>query len=281
MGSWNVINDSIRCVSLKEFGPIDLIAGGPPCQPFSFGGKGNGIKDERNLLPEFVRAVKEVRPRSFIMENVFGLNRPAFAAYLSRIRLELSFPDANPEELTRLESKGPGEPLPKGYEYQVHIAPLRAEDFGVPQRRNRLFLVGFRKDISAQWSPPEPSYSRQALLEAQASGPYWIKHGLAYACESASFGLPLTGHDPWQTVRDAFLDLPDPEEEPGALSGHNFVSGARTYPGHTGSIPGLACKDIEGRGSWCTRWGKHAGTFWWRRSVFHSARSCSIADLPG
>jgi site-specific DNA-cytosine methylase len=61
---------------------VDLAAGGPPCQPFSLGGKHGAHRDRRDMWPEAVRAVRELRPRAFLFENVRGLTRPAFKAYL-------------------------------------------------------------------------------------------------------------------------------------------------------------------------------------------------------
>ena len=72
---------------------IDLISGGPPCQPFSLGGKHHGPLDERDMFPEAIRAVRELAPRTFILENVRGLRRPAFARYLEYIRDHLTFPE--------------------------------------------------------------------------------------------------------------------------------------------------------------------------------------------
>lgn len=75
---------------------IDLVAGGPPCQPFSLGGKHQGFNDDRDMFPEAVRAIRELRPRAFMFENVKGLLRTSFAAYFEYILLQLTYP-----ELTR------------------------------------------------------------------------------------------------------------------------------------------------------------------------------------
>ncbi len=87
---------------------IDLVTGGPPCQPFSLGGKHKGFDDERDMWPEAVRAVRETRPKAFIFENVKGLTRASFATYLSYITLQLRFP-----ELVR-----------RGDDWQDHLARL-------------------------------------------------------------------------------------------------------------------------------------------------------------
>ena len=76
---WNILQKDVREVSFTEFGEVDLVAGGPPCQPFSMGGKAKGHTDHRDMFPQAVRAVRELRPSAFIFENVRGLLRSAFA----------------------------------------------------------------------------------------------------------------------------------------------------------------------------------------------------------
>src|SRR5215469_17370694 len=71
---------------------IMVVSGGPPCQPFSMGGKHRGHRDERDMFPEAVRAVRELRPKAFIFENVKGLKRDTFATYFEYIRLQLTYP---------------------------------------------------------------------------------------------------------------------------------------------------------------------------------------------
>ena len=73
-------------------GEVDLLAGGPPCQPFSIGGVHRGDLDERNLWPETVRALDEIRPRAFLLENVRGFARPAFRPYLEYVVEQLRAP---------------------------------------------------------------------------------------------------------------------------------------------------------------------------------------------
>lgn len=113
----------VRTVDFRAFGGIDLIAGGPPCQPFSVSGKRLGSTDQRDMVPEFVRAIREARPRAFLMENVPGLAMTRFDSYLL-------------EQLSRLETLG----------YTVFKKVLLAADYGVAQNRRRLFLVGIRSD---------------------------------------------------------------------------------------------------------------------------------------
>ncbi len=80
--------------------PVDLVAGGPPCQPFSLGGKHEGQYDRRNLFSEAVRAVQALHPHAFVFDNVKGLLRSAFAPYYNYTmqRLHLLFLAPYPDE---------------------------------------------------------------------------------------------------------------------------------------------------------------------------------------
>ena len=112
-------------------GRARMLCGGPPCQPFSTGSKRRlGEKDERDLLREMPRIVGEVRPEVFVFENVEGLVQPRNVGYFNRICGEF---DA------------------LGYDVAAHC--FDAKDYGVPQRRKRVFIVGVRRsqhpDVSA------------------------------------------------------------------------------------------------------------------------------------
>lgn len=232
---------------------VDLVAGGPPCQPFSLGGKHRAFNDARDMWPESVRAVRELRPRAFIFENVPGLVRESFADYFEHVLLQLTYPEmvrrsgedwlAHRTRLERHHTSG----RERGLGYRVVFQVLTACDFGVPQRRPRVILVGFRNDLNVEWSFPETTHSREALLWDQwASGDYWERHEVARRRRPAMpervksilqrlDGEPATR--PWRTVRDAIADLPEPREgreTPGVLN-HRLMPGARPYVGHTGS----------------------------------------------
>ena len=122
-------------------GSVDLVTGGPPCQPFSMGGRHRAFLDGRDMFPQAIRAVRELRPRAFIFENVKGLTRSSFANYLEYIRLQLTYPDLvckRDEEwlahLARLEdhhTKG----TEKGLRYRVVMRVLNSANYGVPQDR--------------------------------------------------------------------------------------------------------------------------------------------------
>lgn len=232
---------------------VDLVTGGPPCQPFSLGGRHRVHFDERDMFPQAIRAVRELKPRAFIFENVKGLKRPNFKDYFEYILLQLEYPDLVakqdeewPKHLKRLITHRKSSSM-TGLHYQVASQVLNAADYGIPQRRERIFFVGFRADFDISWNFPARTHSRESLLWSQwRSGTYWDQ------CEVASKDRPEGGDaklkaekltvqpflDPWSTLRNATKDLPDPEilpDEAAKFHNHHFQSGARSYTGHTGS----------------------------------------------
>ncbi len=207
------------------------------------------------MFPEAVRAVRELRPQAFIFENVKGLMRETFADYFEYINLQLTHPsllrrkdEAWRDHRSRLEKHHTSRQVRS--EYNVVYRLLNAADYGVPQRRERVFFVGFRSDLGVQWSFPEETHSDDALLASKwITGSYWETHQVAKKnrppidsrqvnrIERLRCGT-LFGERrmPWLTVRDAIRDLPDPEKFPNnGISDHRFNPGARTYAGHTGS----------------------------------------------
>lgn len=245
----------VRTVDFRaEEGRVALVTGGPPCQPFSMGGKHAAHADRRDMWSEAVRAVREVRPKAFIFENVRGLARQSFATYLGYILLQLQHPsiaraddEAWPEHLKRLQRHHTGA---GAAEYRVVHEVLDAADYGVPQRRHRVVFVGFRADVDAGWSFPRPTHSLDALLWDQRDrGAYWDRHTVSRKDRASPLAatrlVAPVGH-PWLTVRDALAGLPDPRSD-AALAWHNhrFQPGARAYPGHTGSPIDLPAKALK------------------------------------
>jgi DNA (cytosine-5)-methyltransferase 1 len=91
---WTVRSSDVRTIDWRPLGSsLDLVAGGPPCQPFSVGGLAAGDEDARDMWPEAVRAVREMRPRAFVFENVRGLLRARFSEYVEWVRRSLTNPD--------------------------------------------------------------------------------------------------------------------------------------------------------------------------------------------
>ncbi len=243
---------------------VDLVAGGPPCQPFSLGGKHKAFNDERDMFPEAVRAIRELRPRAFVFENVKGLTRQSFASYFSYIYLRLCYPEhirKNGEEwkhhLERLERHHTAGKC-AGLQYRVVYRLVNAANYGIPQRRERVFFVGFRSDIHEEWAFPEATHTEAALLYDQyATGEYWDRHKVARrkrapcpltkrtAVERMRAGERPAGL-PWRTLRDALTGLPEPsDQKTDDIDNHILVPGARVYPGHTGSPLDLPAKTLK------------------------------------
>ncbi|PSU01362.1 DNA cytosine methyltransferase [Photobacterium iliopiscarium] len=233
---------------------IDLISGGPPCQPFSLGGKAKGNEDSRDMFPQAVRAIREKRPKAFVFENVKGIMRKSFVDYFEYIVLQLQYPSFEKHDgesweqhrarLERYHTQCEHTEL----EYKVIYRLVNAADYGVPQKRERVFFIGFRSDIDANWTFPDPTHSEDALLwDKWISGEYWERHNLQMPVSKEKvvneikkirkkYGIFKPESLPWVTVRDALSDLPDPKSKKAIkYNQHLFKDGAKIYPGHTGS----------------------------------------------
>ena len=246
---------------------IDLLAGGPPCQPFSMGGKHGAYEDKRDMFPTMVEVVRLLRPKSFIIENVKGLTRSSFANYYQYILLQLEFPEVIrarnedwDEHLQRLQrEKSSGSLHRFGLTYNVLPTLVNAADYGVPQKRERVFIVGFRSDLGVEWSFPQPTHSFDALLYSQwVSGQYWERHRVASPkrpsppnrfiakIQKQLSSIFPPAQRPWKTVRDSLVDLPDPStRQENCFHNHQFQDGARPYPGHTGSPLDMPAKTLK------------------------------------
>jgi len=89
---WPLYETDVKEFDYGTLSDVMVVSGGPPCQPFSLGGKHRGFLDKRDMFPEAVRAVRELRPKAFIFENVKGLMRETFADYFEYILLQLTHP---------------------------------------------------------------------------------------------------------------------------------------------------------------------------------------------
>lgn len=125
--------DDIAEINGKKFrGKVDLLVGGSPCQSFSLVGKRKGLEDPRGLLIyEFARLIREIKPKVFIYENVRGLLNHG----QSRTWKKLD------SEFRKL-----------GYDYYVEV--LNSRNYGIPQNRERLFVVGFREKRPFEFPKP-------------------------------------------------------------------------------------------------------------------------------
>lgn len=261
---WKVFQTDVRDVDYSKYSSVDFIAGGPPCQPFSLGGKHKANNDHRDMFPEAVRAVREIKPMAFVFENVKGLLRPSFSKYFDYIILQLKYPEVAKKDgesweqhmirLEEVEKSGKAE----GLTYNVTFKLLNAADYGVPQVRHRVFIVGFRSDLNITWNPPIPTHSKEALaLSKWETGEYWREHHMIeklngkptnailerYKLDIANGKIaPLR----WRTVRDAISDLPKPETTSlGTIHNHELRLGARSYAGHSGCALDEPSKTIK------------------------------------
>jgi len=252
-----VVQGDVAQYDFKQHaGPVNFVSGGPPCQPFSIGGRHRGVDDSRNMFPHAVRAVREIAPKAFLFENVKGLLRKNFANYYNYIIQQLSHPEIirkGDEEWTdhhaRLE-KAITSGKSKGLRYNVVFQLLNAADYGVPQRRERVLIVGVRADLGITFSFPTPSHEEDALIYSKwVTGEYWDRHAVPKRARSRPPERLLSRIDrlsclwtaamlqPWQTVRDAISDLPQigPGERCSKFPNHFYNPGARAYAGHNGS----------------------------------------------
>lgn len=148
---WNVLEGDIKDFSFKEFsGKIDVVTGGFPCQAFSYAGKKLGLEDARGtLFYEFARVVDEVKPAICIGENVRGLLSHDKGRTLEGMISIL-------DEI--------------GYKVISPVQVLKAINYKVPQKRERLILVGIRKDISVNYEYPLPYDKIYTLSDALKEG---------------------------------------------------------------------------------------------------------------
>jgi DNA (cytosine-5)-methyltransferase 1 len=177
-------NVDARSLSFKNYrGSVDLVAGGPPCQPFSIGGNRQANLDDRDMIPEFIRCITETRPESFLMENVPGLLLKQSRPYFDSILLSM---------------------ITAGY--HVNWAVLNAADYGVPQKRKRLFVIGARcKQL--RFLPPS--------------------HGEGTKLTHIS-GLEILGNQPFGEPPNCKVNFAkNPDLRPSPYAGHIYNGGGR------------------------------------------------------
>jgi len=259
-------NTDVRTFNFDQFGHIDIISGGPPCQPFSMGGKHKGNIDQRDMFPYACKAISMCMPQAFIFENVKGLLRKSFNSYFEYIILRLTYPEVNlvksenwKDHLVKLEKIHTSGKY-DGVKYNVIFRLLDAANYGIPQRRERVFIVGIRKDLNIEWSFPQKSHSLDSLLWSQFVGSaYWEKHGVKplefehldkrirqridQLLKQPTLFPPSS--KPWTTVRDQIGELPEPDTTGSFNTEHVLREGARSYPGHTGSYIDMPSKALK------------------------------------
>lgn len=172
---WKVLEGDIKNFNFSNFnGEIDVVTGGFPCQAFSYAGKKLGLKDARGtLFYEFARVVKEVNPPICIGENVKGLLSHEKG---KTIKGMISILD----EI--------------GYNV-VPVKVLKAINYNVPQKRERVILVGIRKDINAKYNYPKPHQKIYNLIDA-------LKKGELFDCD-----VPKSEGSKYPEHKKVVLDL--------------------------------------------------------------------------
>jgi DNA (cytosine-5)-methyltransferase 1 len=166
-----IVEGDVSNFDFSEYkGSVDMVSGGPPCQPFSIGGKHIGKDDQRDMFPQAIRAVREIAPRAFMFENVKGLLRENFSNYYQYIIHQLSFPELMrrgdeewTDHLVRLEKASTKGDF-NGIKYNVIYQLLNAANYGVPQHRHRVLIVGIRSDLNLEFSFPSPTNEQDGLL---------------------------------------------------------------------------------------------------------------------
>lgn len=270
---WAVIERSIFDVSTDEMletakvraGEIDLLIGGPPCQPFSKAGywaRGDSLRldDPRaSTLSAYLRVVEQARPRAFLLENVEGL---AYAGKDEGLKLLL-------DGLERINKRTKSA-------YRPVIQVLNAADYGVPQLRERVFLIAARDGTAFRFPAPT--------------------HQAPDATDEPLFAGAL---EPHRTAWDALADVrPDPEEDldlrgkwadllPSIPEGHNYLwhtdrGGGRPLFGWRRRYWTFLLKLAKAKPSWTIQAqpGPAVGPFHWENRRLSMRELCRIQTFP-
>ena len=204
IGDECVLGD-ISEISSEDIPKADVMLGGFPCQGFSVANAKRNVLDERNsLYLEYVRVLKDKKPKVFIAENVKGILSLGKGSVMEGIINDFS---------------------EVGYRVQYKL--LNAADYGVPQARKRVIIVGIRNDIDfdIDFEYPEPTHAKDG------------KNGLL----------------PWVSVKEAFVGLPDPDGEDAHTVPNNEYSQykvtVKNFTGHRKTNPDLPSPTILARGN--------------------------------
>ncbi len=182
----HIVRKDIKDVSVSDIPEADIIIGGFPCQGFSVANTKRNEKDERNsLYKELIRVIEAKKPKFFLAENVKGLTNLSGGKVFKMILSDFS-----------------------GLGYSVSYKILNAADYGVPQTRVRVIIVGVRNDISFEYAFPEPVCDKDG------------KNGLRR----------------WVSVQDALAGVPDPDK-PNNLCNHTYSKYKLNFNGYIGHRP--------------------------------------------
>jgi DNA (cytosine-5)-methyltransferase 1 len=246
----------VRELDYAAYEGIDLVSAGAPCQPFSQGGRLRGEDDDRNMFPEAIRAIRDMRPRAFFLENVRGLLFPRARPYFDYLLAELRAPSRSIRSGEDwLAHRDALETIAKeAHEYRVYWRLVNAADFGLAQSRPRLVIVGLRVG-EGEWTWPAATHSREALLRELHAERYWDAHDVAAKVRHrVRDSLPPRSHEigygvgrRWRTLRDLSRRLGPPVRSRGSAAdpNHVFVSGARLYSKHMGSVLDWPAKTVK------------------------------------
>lgn len=179
----HIVCDDISNIDSSEIPDCDIVIGGFPCQGFSVANTKRSVDDKRNILyHQLVRVVEAKKPNFFVAENVKGI---------------LNLGKGTIIELILKDFRKIG--------YTVHVDVLNAADYGVPQLRQRVFIVGVRNDINFRFNYPNPTHSKDGV----------------------------DGLRKWVTVGEAFEGLPDPDE-PNDILNHEYSKYKLRFNGYLG-----------------------------------------------
>jgi DNA (cytosine-5)-methyltransferase 1 len=264
--NWKIFEEDIHNVVSDDLGSADVLIGGPPCQPFSksaYWAKGDTkrLNDPRaDTLTAYLRVLRDTQPRAFLLENVVGLT---FKQKDEGLRLLESTVAAINDEI--------------GTKYTFQWKVLNAADYGVPQMRERVIIVGARDGRQFQF--PTPTHSDPAKLESDLLGP------------TAT---------PWTTAWDAIGDLEESETQPdlcvrgrwGDLlpsipEGENYLwhtdrKGGQPLFGWRRRFWTFLLKLAKDRPSWTVQSqpGSATGPFHWKNRRLSMRELCRIQTFP-
>lgn len=196
----HIVCKDIATVEINDIPDCDIVIGGFPCQGFSVANTKRNTADERNgLYRQLARVIKAKRPKFFLAENVKGILSLAKGEVMKMIVNDFS-----------------------GLGYRVEYRLLNSADYGVPQCRQRVIIVGVREDIDFNYDYPDPTHSERGSLLTES----------------------------WVTVADAMADIPSPDV-PNNLPNHvysKYKLGFNGYLGHRPLNPAKPAPTVTARG---------------------------------
>lgn len=238
--------------------------------------------DERNLFPQVIRALHDLEPRAFLIENVRGLLFRDMEPYFKGLLRELRRPRHHYAPRSYPSRGRPND------EYRVFIHVLNAADFGLPQNRLRLFIVGLRPGLADAWMWPSATHAKEALQKALIADEYWDHHAVPNQIKNEvrdriakNTRKRLERYEGqsrrWRTVRDLLAELSEPEADKKNAKdpSHYFVPDARLYERHTGSKLDWPAKTVKAGVHGCPG-GEHIVVFDDHTHRYFTVRECGL-----